>query len=433
MTSAAMRPNDNQQTSVIIRFLQALPVDQQGKDYDPEVHCLRYANSGELLAESKLRLSHCATYAASAELTVLLAMDDVFLSQLEIKSKKMAQLLKAAPFMLEETLIAGFEDQHFSLAKSTTDDCHQLLVIHKEKMQACLDLLQRQQLSASFISADIFLLPHVYAEYSLLVDEQQRVLLRLGRSEGFCCSLVELEPLLMDIIEHQAIEAETINYTCLNDAVANQLERLFARLESIGIVAQQLSPDDLYLNLPALYKTQPNLLQGEYKAVNKRKTDAQPWRYPLSLALLWLLLVSFSWQDQLQQLQAANQQTQRNIHTLLQQYIAEPDADLSAEQQLTDYLQAKSSSKPAQRGFIDLLLSITPELVGEQAFESESEGINIEGIIYKEGQLQVFISAIDSEMIEDLRLQLADSLKPLEIDQLSINQGFSSARVVIYE
>ena len=427
MNSSLSNKLSNQPTTLIIRLLTPLAVDQDVTALDPEVHCLCYDVKGILVSETKQHLSRCVQYAPEAEIYVLLALEDVFVSSISIKTKKSAQLLKAAPFMLEEALATGIEDQHFALAKSNSDDVHPVIVLSKKKMQACLDLLQSHQLSASLITVDLFLLPFVYAECSVLIDYSGRALVRTGRSEGFCCPLAELNALLTDVIEGLPVPPETIHYVCLDAALSNQSNNL----ETISSCMQPLSSDALFSHLPPLTSSAPNLLQGDYLESRKQLHEPSKWRYPISLVLLWLLLISFNLQYQYWELSEVNQQAEANIQRLLEHYIDEPVNNVSAEQQLQNHLESKQVVTSVKRGFIDLLLSITPQLIGHNPDPSRT--VNIKQIIYQDEQLQVFITAIDSEIIEALRLDLMSSTDKVEIDQLSINDGITSARVRLYE
>jgi len=126
-----------------------------------------------------------------------------------------------------------------------------------------------------------------------------------------------------------------------------------------------------------------------------------------------------------------NEQTEADIQQLLKEYIDEPDNNLSAEQQLQDYLESIQSTAHIQSGFTALLLRITPQLIGHNP--DRSKVVTIKQIIYQNDQLQVFISVVESEMIEALRVQLMDSIDQIEIDQVDIRDGATSARIRLYE
>ena len=427
MTNLVSNKRSQQPATLIIRLLTPLTIAQDCHGLDPEVHCLCYNAKGILIKESKQCLSLCAQYAPNAELYVLLALEDVFVSSVAIKSKKSAQLLKAAPFMLEEALATGIEDQHFALSKSDVDDIHPVVVLSKKKMQACLDLLQHHQLQASLVTVDLFLLPFVYSECSVLIDYNARALVRTGRSEGFCCSLAELNTLLSDVLESLSLQPETIHYACLDTA----LDEVMLDPETLGVHPEPLSSDALFMHLPVLKGNVPNLLQGDYLVSRNLTYKQSKWRYPISLLLLWLLLLSCSLQHQYRQLHETNEQAEANIKQLLAQYIEQPVQHLSAEQQLQDYLASRSKTADARRGFIDLLFSMMPQLIGHDS--DRSTAVEIKQIIYRHGQLQIFITATDGELIEQLSHRLKSTAAQVEIDQLSIIDGISSARIQLYE
>ena len=82
-------------------------------------------------------------------------------------------------------------------------------------------------------------------------------------------------------------------------------------------------------------------------------------------------------------------------------------------------------------GFIDLLFSMMPQLIGHDS--DRSTAVEIKQIIYRHGQLQIFITATDDELIEQLSHRLKSTAAQVEIDQLSIIDGISSARIQLYE
>jgi len=147
--------------------------------------------------------------------------------------------------------------------------------------------------------------------------------------------------------------------------------------------------------------------------------------------LLWALLVSISSQYDYQQLYKANEQAEADIQQLLREYIDKPVTNLSAEQQLQEHLEGIQVATNIKAGFIELLLRITPDLIGHNP--DRSGAVNIKQIIYQYGQLQVFISTAESEMIEALRVQLMSNADQVEIDQFDISDGIASARIRLYE
>jgi|GEM_PF-1560772 type II secretion system protein L len=431
MNSRSINTLGNQPATLIIRLLAPLVIDQDASALDPEVHCLCYDAKGVLISENRQCLSRCAASAPDAELYLLLALEDVFVSSISVKSKKSSQLLKAAPFMLEEALATGIEDQHFALAKSNANDAHPVIVLSNKKMQDCLELLQSHQLQTSLITVDIFLLPYVYDEYSVLIDYNGRALVRTGPAEGFCCLVSELNALLDDLLDNLPLPPEIIHCVYLDTAMGNESEGLFSDSERLSSRMQPLSSDELFSQLPPLANSAPNLLQGDYLESRNQSAKPNKWRYPVCLLLLWALLVSISSQYDYQQLYKANEQAESDIQQLLREYIDKPVTNLSAEQQLQEHLEGIQVAANIKAGFIELLLRITPDLIGYNP--DRSRAVNIKQIIYQDGQLQIFISTAESEMIEALRVQLMSNADQVEIDQFDISDGIASARIRLYE
>ena len=79
------------------------------------------------------------------------------------------------------------------------------------------------------------------------------------------------------------------------------------------------------------------------------------------------------------------------------------------------------------------LLMPTAHNIQPQGQPDRSGAVNIKQIIYQDGQLQVFISTAESEMIEALRVQLMSNADQVEIDQFDISDGIASARIRLYE
>ena len=201
--------------------------------------------------------------------------------------------------------------------------------------------------------------------------------------------------------------------------------------ETLGVRPEPLSSDALFMHLPVLKGNVPNLLQGDYLVSRNLTYKQSKWRYPISCLLLWLLLLSCSLQHQYRQLHETNEQAEANIKQLLAQYIEQPVQHLSAERQLQDYLASRSKTADARRGFIDLLFSMMPQLIGHDS--DRSTAVEIKQIIYRHGQLQIFITATDDELIGQLSHRLKSTAAQVEIDQLSIIDGISSARIQLYE
>jgi general secretion pathway protein L len=231
-------------------------------------------------------LEDAAILAKGRRVLALIPADEALVTQVEIPTKNRQRLLQAIPFALETELTQDVEELHFAVGATVGQNTTPVVVISRIRIEKWLSALESQGIEPQGLYLDLLCLPHQQESWSLLIDQAQLQILS-GLNQGFCADR-ENAPELLQIALQQAgdtgpqrlalyrLDEQEI---ALPEGIETESIELDSQESLIGLLAEQLNE-----------KSQINLLQGEYKKVDKFTLQWKRWLPAAVLAGVALLL-----------------------------------------------------------------------------------------------------------------------------------------------
>ncbi|MEO6077019.1 MAG: type II secretion system protein GspL [Dokdonella sp.] len=309
---------------------------------------------------------------AASEVIVVAPGEDVLLTDVAVAAKQRSQLLKAVPFATEDQLLGSVEDQHFAItdalpAVAGEQPRYGVAVVSRARLRGWLD-----KLGEAGIRADVLIPDTLAVAAGSAVVEVDRAVVRLGPTSAVVCAPAEVEGWLQTTGIDSAPTVQTTS-----DALA-----AFAR------------------NLPAMPAL--NLLVGEFAPAHRQAVAVGRLRKLaiLAAAAVVLALVTrvaevISLRTDARQLNAA---TVSELQTLLPDRSAEQLGQSDVATLLADRMPGGAAG--VDSGVLDLLARLAPVL-------GTGTRIQLRGLEYRSGTLELALRAPDIPALESLRERLA--------------------------
>ena len=310
--------------------------------------------------------------ADASEVIVLAPGEDVLLTDIAVAAKQRSQLLRAVPFATEDQLLGSVEDQHFAITDALPviageQPRHGVAVVSRARLRGWLETL-----GEAGIRADVLIPDTLAVASGSAVVEVDRAVVRLGPTSALVCAPAEVEAWLQTT---GFDAAPTVHQT--GDALA-----AFAR------------------NLPATPAL--NLLVGEFAPAHRQEVAVGRLRKlaMLAAAVVVLALVTrvaevISLRTDARQLDAA---TVSELQVLLPDRSAEQLRQSDVATLLVDRMPGAAVG--VDSGVLDLLARLAPVL-------GTGTRIQLRGIEYRSGTLELALRAPDIPALESLRERLA--------------------------
>ncbi|MFT7686684.1 MAG: general secretion pathway protein L [Candidatus Azotimanducaceae bacterium] len=215
----------------------------------------------------------------SGSTNVMLCGEEILLTQADIPSKQLRQILQALPFMVEESLAVDIDDCHFSIGDRDPKGKLNVAVIELERMIYWLDIFTTLGLKPDVLTSDVLSVPR--SEGCAIMPDGHRVLIRSGDSLGLAIES-SLIATTVNLIQDKS-ELSFLLHASLKDETALAVSQINAEQES---EVHQLELE--YLPFETLCRQfnqhSINLLQGKFKVAQDKKSNRNTWRSVIVLA-----------------------------------------------------------------------------------------------------------------------------------------------------
>ncbi len=210
--------------------------------------------------------------------TVFVPTQDVLITQVNLPNVKSAQIKQVLPYALEDQLAEDIEDLHI-IALGRNANQIDAAVVRKDKLHQWLDLLKPKHLNIQRMLPDIYALPYEEGKMTLGLFDNY-ALVRSSFYQGYS---LEMNALIYLIEENQI---DLNNFHIIN--FAQNLPVLLRQKLSAAVIKNQV--ELLVLALERDYPDKLNLLQGIYQVKTDYWRQLKPFRLPLALLVVWLLI-----------------------------------------------------------------------------------------------------------------------------------------------
>ncbi len=355
-------------------------------------------------------LKEAAEQAAGWRVVVLVPSVELLLTTVDIPTKNRQRLRQAVPFTLENDLAEELDELHFAIHTSSPDGKTLVAVIAKQLLDDWLNAFHQVGIAPLAMYPDLLALPRKPNCWTLYLDDE-RVLVRTGDNTGFAADPVNFAELLRLSIDQtegdpperlEVIQAPSLSSAPYFDLALGNLNYEITHVDYSGDFRQLLS-DNL------IEQQTLNLLQGDYRQVDKQ---AQKWQHWLPAAILFgvflgLSIVSSSLDHY--RLKGENAalsqritQTFRDAFPGIKRIV---DPRVQMEQKLR---KLRKDQKQQGDTFIDLFSVPAAEIM-------KIPGSRLNNISYREGQLDLQLTTRELPALEKLKKQIEAQNLSVEI------------------
>ncbi len=330
-----------------------------------------------------------AVLAKAARIVVLVPAESVLMVGLALPARKRDAALKAAAFAIEEQVAAPIESVQVVIGEQAVDGIWASAVIARAQLAAIVADLHSRGVRADALHVDAACL----AIGTVIGIDNERVLARLDRDRAFACDA----------------------------ALWPELARRAEVLATISAVDEPLATFAEHLR-----ELQPlNLLAGEFASVHRGADALRWWRFAAVLAgvcvfafTLWMQLDAWRLQARLS---ALNQAMTEVYRARFPDAVRVPQPRVMIEQALK---QAGASGSVN-----DSALNVLARAAAVIANQTQ---VQLDGIEYRGGKLELRLLAPDIAALDALREGLASSLaKPVTLDSANAREGRVDGRLSI--
>lgn len=352
------------------------------------VYVWRYDANGKLISEADYRaIENIQGLDEDKPLTVLIPSEEVVLTTVEMPKMSQAELRKAIPFTLEDQVASDLSSSFFAFEKTDVPGKYAVAIIDLKLINSYLKALADIKLHPDVLLPSCLALPWQPESWTLLQQEEQ-VLVRVGKLAGFELPLENFALLFPLMLEKYGVPKQLV-----------VLGELKVDLTPFGISIQQQVLETPFVQAitqePAL-----NLLQGKFRAKRKRNKQKRRWRWCIYLLILYIVLIVGFKIGAYFYLRYQNQVLAKVIN----QAVAKVHSDhhsFASPKAMLEHMLTVISKREHSNQFQEKLSKVSTVLHRYPA-------VVLDGVAYKQDQLQIGISAADVKVLHQTVTMLAN-------------------------
>jgi general secretion pathway protein L len=394
--------------------------------YCPEPSCQKLTwevHGGLQSLSGEGSLEEAVEMAKGRRTLLLLPASEVSITQVQLPTKNRQRLMQAIPFALETELAQDVEQLHFAIGETDADNNTPVIVIARERLEAWLAQFEDLGIEPMGVYVDLLTLPLQENHWSLLHDADS-LMVRSGEQQGFCADISAGPDLLRLALDQSEAKPEKLDIFQISGAAplpplaSSELEsetsQLNNRAELIDLLAGNFNQ-----------KQQINLLQGDYKRVDKLTLQWKRWlpaailaAVALALSLALNVTDYYSLQRQSAALEQRIQQVFKQAFPNIKRIV---DPKVQMEQQL-------KAMRGGQQGGAAQFTSL---FVPAASVIKSSPNTQLENVSFRDGHLDLQLTIKELQALEKLKKAIEERALKVEIRtaNASGNQVTSHLRI----
>jgi general secretion pathway protein L len=368
-------------------------------------------------------LEEAAEMAKGRRTLLLLPASEVTITRVQLPTKNRQRLAQAIPFALETELAQDVEQLHFAIGETDADNNTPVIVIARERLDAWLAHFESQDIEPMGVYVDLLTLP-LQENHWCLFHDTNSLNVRSGKQSGFCADISSGADMLRLALTQTETAPEKLDIFQLagsdplppldSPVLESETTPLNNRVELIDLLAANLDP-----------KQQINLLQGDFKRVDKLTLQWKRWLpaailagVAIALALALNIADYFSYQKQIEALDQRTRQAFQQAFPNIKRIV---DPKVQMEQQL------KAMRGGQQGGGAQFATLFVPAASVIQ----RSPNTQLENISYRDGHLDLQLTIKELQALEKLKKSIEEKALQVEIRaaNASGNQVTSHLRI----
>lgn len=373
------------------------------------VDFVRLSDAGQPVGAARRgSLGEAAQESTGRRVVVLVPAADVLLAQAAVPTGNRQRARKAVPFALEEQLAEDVDTQHFALGTRGADGQWPVAVVARACMDDWLAQLHEAGILPDRIFPEALALPLSPGAGSLLL-EADRALLRDAPCSAQSATAQTL-PALLDLLTARDEAGIELKVWHCGGELPVWMEPVSAKVEpcadgALAVLARGLVEPDALIDM----------LQGAYSRKEQYGKLWRPWRAAAALLLAVVIVSGIQHALSLRSLKAEAAALTQQIEQVYAQAfpggrVVNPRVQM--EQQLK-LLRAQQGGGDSD--FLGLLARLG-------AAFSATPGIELTGASYRDGRLDLQLTASDIQTLEKLKQQLG-SQGGLDVEIQSATTG----------
>ncbi len=369
---------------------------------NPDGHVVVNALSGELVQAAPLSVGR--------RTVVIVPGTDVLTTEAEAPAKSASKLAQVIPFALEERVADEVEDLHFALGDRNAETGRvPVVVVSRARIDAWLNELRAAGLNPEAIYSEASLLPAMPGQMIALLDGDA-LTLKLAEGPPLVMPALSITDAVTMVLATQVapvagLEAAPLGlllYTGHDEWQAHQDEVDALRDRFTGVKVQLLPDGPLGVLAPAAAAAEAvNLLQGGLAVSSPMQQGWKSWRVAAVLAVSLLCLHLGSRYFELTRLSKSEAALDASIQDAFHAAMPGQQNAMNARRRV----EARLNELHGSGGNGSLL----PALSALANARSAAPGATIEGLTYRNGILDLRISAPDAASLDAIGQQLRAS------------------------
>jgi len=346
---------------------------------------------------------------ADCQWIVLIPGEDVLTTAVKLPRKRRRQALKALPFMLEDSIASDVTQEHLAVGPENAGEESLVAIARKQQLRDLLKLFFDAGIRPSRMLPDYAMLQEAPDRYRILVDGE-RALVRCPDGRGFSTPLSRLGVLLNSRqgLESGAGSAEIVRSSS-TDLPALPVDWQIEERQVTGplqYLAEGISSGSL------------NLLQGEFRLIQKDSRNWRPWATAAVLALLALTLGLLEIGLETARLNRASEQLQASMIELAREALPETEQIRDPQTQLLIAWRQLRNGGAGDAEFLPLLNRVSATI--------SRQPVVVQGIHFREGTLTLALRGSSLQQLDNLRQQIEQ--QGLDASLLDASTEADSAR-----
>lgn len=354
-------------------------------------------------------LSDAADLAKGRRVLALIPASEALITHVAIPTKNRQRLLQAIPYALETELTQDLEELHFAVGSAAPDNTTPVIVISRIRVEKWLSSLQSHGIEPLGLYLDLLCLPLASDSWSLLI-EQNLLQVHNGPFQGFCSDRENAGEML-NIALQQAGESAPNKLTTYQ--LEDQRLPLPGDIEVERVILESQEALVALLADELQEKQQINLLQGDYKRVDKFTLQWKRWLPAAILAGVALLFSLTLNIFEYNHYQAKSQQLDQQIRQVFKRAFPKIKRIVDPKVQMEQQLKAM---RGGQAGGTAQFATLFPPA---GAVIKNSPDTQLENISFRDGKLDLQLTIKELQALE--KLKQAIEAKRLNVEIRSAN------------
>ena len=322
---------------------------------------------------------------------VLMPGEDVLTTTVQLPPKHRRQALKALPFMLEDSIISDVSLEHLAVGGGNAQGDFLVAITRKRLLRDLLRQFTDAGITPHRVLPDYAMLQELTDSWQILLDGDRAVVRRPDRT-GFSTVSSRLALLL------NTGQTPDTGGSARQVRIIRPTDIAAPLLEGDWQVNEQLLAHPLQYLAAGAANESLNLLQGEFRMVQRESWNWRPWAMAAVLALAAVGLGLFETGLETARLNRETDRLQASMIELARDALPDVQQIRDPQTQLLIAWRQLANGGAGEAGFLPLLNRVSATV--------SQQPVSVQGIHFKDGTLTVALQGSSLQQLDNIREQI---------------------------